>query len=88
MLFLDLLYGRLLEDNCFSSLCCRYSVTKDGLIITIGEQQSSGIIPVSCLHVQVTQDFFKNKVVFYYFNGMFWRSKVPSSNLNRNTEHN
>jgi hypothetical protein len=63
VLCLDLLFDRLLEDNCFSSLCYRYSVTKDGMIITIGEQQLSGIIPGSCS--QLTQGFLRNKVVLF-----------------------
>jgi hypothetical protein len=81
----DLLFGRLLEDSCFNSLCYRYSVAKDGMINTICEQQSSGIIPVTCS--QLTQDFLTNKIVFIYFNGMFWCSKKPSPNLNPNIEH-
>jgi hypothetical protein len=70
-LCLDLLFGRLLEDICFNSLCYRFSVTKDGMIITISEQQLSGIIPVSCL--QLTQDL--KKVIFFYLKGIFLCSK-------------
>jgi hypothetical protein len=54
------------------------------MIITTGEQQASGIIPVSCS--QLKQDFFK-KITNVYFNGIFWCSKEPSLKLNPNIEH-
>ena len=65
MLWLDLLFGRFLEDNCFNCLCYRYSVTKDGMFIASGVQQLSDIISVSCS--QLTQDFFFKYMVSIFF---------------------